>query len=74
MAPSSAVEATASPQNDPESLLDTEDAGTFLAISAKTLQAWRCKGRGPKWIRFSKGCVRYKRRDLIAFIQAGMFG
>jgi hypothetical protein len=54
---------------DAESLLDTETAAAFLSLSRRTLEAWRYVGKGPRWIRFSRGAVRYRRGDLIEFIR-----
>ena len=45
-------------------------AAAFLALSRRTLETWRWEGKGPRWIRFSLGAVRYRRADLIDFIQA----
>lgn len=42
-------------QHDSESLLDTDAAGIFLSVSRQTLEQWRCLGKGPGWIRFSRG-------------------
>ena len=55
---------------DAESLLDTRGAAASLSLSRRTLETWRWEGKGPRWIRFSLGAVRYRRADLIDFIQA----
>ena len=34
-------------------LLNTEQAGKFLAVSPETLRTWRCLGRGPAFVSIS---------------------
>lgn len=58
-----------------EPLLTPKDAALYLAISVDTLAYWRCIGRGPKYIKFTRarqGVVRYRREDLDRFIAASM--
>jgi len=52
---------------DPESLMNETAGGIFLGVTRRAMQQWRLKGTGPKYIRISSRCVRYRRRDLIAF-------
>lgn len=55
-------------------LLTTEQAAKFLGLEAGTLQNWRNMGRGPKFVRYSKGNgrspVRYKVKDLMEWADA----
>jgi hypothetical protein len=37
-----------------------------LGVSLKTVQAWRAKGEGPKWVKLG-AAVRYRLRDVVAF-------
>lgn len=53
---------------DPDELYVERQAAQFLKVSEKTLQYWRFTGSGPKFVRISKRCVRYRRRDLIDWI------
>ena len=54
--------------------LTTEvEAADFLKISIRTLQAWRCRGVGPAYVRAGRA-IRYRRRDLIAWIEANTIG
>lgn len=55
--------------NDLEELLREASAAEFLKVSTATVAGWRSKGVGPRFIRFSSRCVRYRRRDLIAFVE-----
>jgi predicted DNA-binding transcriptional regulator AlpA len=48
-------------------LLTERQAAEFLTIRVKTLQAWRVRGRGPKFIKLG-GSVRYRREDLEQFL------
>ena len=41
--------------------MDTAGAAVFLSVAPKTLAMWRYQKKGPEWIRFSRGCVRYRR-------------
>lgn len=54
---------------DPDELYVERQAAQFLKVSEKTLQYWRFTGNGPKFVRISKRCVRYRRRDLIDWIK-----
>lgn len=54
---------------DPETLLREEQAARFLGVSIRALANWRAKGIGPTVIRLSHRCVRYRRKDLIAFVE-----
>ena len=44
------------------------EAAERLGLSIKTLRAWRCRGRGPKFVRFGRS-VRYFPSDLDEFIR-----
>ncbi|MBT3509302.1 MAG: helix-turn-helix domain-containing protein [Nitrospina sp.] len=50
-------------------LLKEEDAAEFLGVSVRTLQGWRFKGGGPKFIKISHRAIRYRRKDLIEWIE-----
>ncbi|MCC6160304.1 MAG: helix-turn-helix domain-containing protein [Deltaproteobacteria bacterium] len=51
-------------------ILCERDAARILGLSPRALQAWRCQGRGPQFIRVSSRCVRYRREDLDSFLAA----
>lgn len=46
------------------SLIDERDAGEFVGVGARAMQAWRQRGGGPRFIRISARCIRYRRADL----------
>lgn len=54
---------------DPDALLTETQASTLLGHPIRTLQAWRYRGGGPRFIKASRS-VRYRRRDLIAWMDA----
>ncbi len=53
------------------SLLDEKAAARRLCLSHRTLQRWRCRHRGPRFVRLGKA-VRYRVGDLNEFVRKGM--
>ncbi len=45
-------------------LVDEWVAAEFVHVVARTMQGWRQKGGGPRFVRVSARCVRYRRIDL----------
>lgn len=58
---------------DPDALLTEEQTAQFLNISVRTLQAWRIKLAGPRFVRVGRA-IRYRRSDLTAWIEANTIG
>lgn len=50
----------------PDGRMDSKNAALYLGKSKKTLDMWRCKGEGPKWIK--RGRVFYYLTDLDAWL------
>ena len=50
----------------PDGRLDAKNAAKYLGKSTKTLDMWRCKGEGPKWIK--RGRIFYFLADLDAWL------
>lgn len=48
----------------------TDEAAAILAVEPKTLEKWRRTGQGPKFVRLSHRCVRYRLKDLVEFQDA----
>lgn len=48
-------------------MLRTTEAANFLGVKKSTLEAWRCRGGGPVYLKLSKA-VRYRKEDLDDFI------
>jgi phage terminase Nu1 subunit (DNA packaging protein) len=51
-----------------ETLLNTKEAAALLGVQPRTLEAWRCKGGGPVFVKVGASCVRYRPADLDGFI------
>ncbi len=65
-----AVEKSLTIPFDPEALMSEKKAAQFLSVSARFLQARRVRGDGPSFIRISARCVKYRKRDLIAWLDS----
>ena len=59
--------------NDTDALLKEDDAARLLSLSVRTLQSWRIRMAGPPFFQVGRA-VRYRRRDLIAWIDANTIG
>ena len=55
---------------DPDALLTQRQAAQLLGLSERCLENWRSRGGGPPYVRISSRCIRYRRRDLLAFTDA----
>ena len=53
-------------------LLTPDQAADLLAVSRETLKDWRQEGRGPACVPLSARTIRYRERDLLAFIDEQM--
>jgi hypothetical protein len=51
---------------DPDVGCNEMQAAIFLGLSVRTLQAWRVRGGGPRYVKIGRA-VRYQRRELVAF-------
>jgi predicted DNA-binding transcriptional regulator AlpA len=56
------------PETNPDELIDEKQVSTEHNINLHTLRKWRCKNRGPRFIKLSRGIVRYRRRDVAAWL------
>jgi len=52
--------------------LTTRQAAEVLQIKETTMEQWRWQGRGPRFIKLGR-CVRYRKIDIDAFIDARVF-
>ena len=57
-----------------EPLLTPEAVAELLSVSPRTLEGWRQKGKGPPWHALTPGCVRYRRADIYAWLDAAKRG
>ena len=53
-----------------QALIDENEAGAFLGLTVRGMQAYRQRGDGPRYIRISARCIRYRRIDLKAWADA----
>ncbi len=52
---------------DPLALINEEAAASFLNVTPRALQGWRLNGSGPKYVRISCRCIRYRKADLVSW-------
>jgi excisionase family DNA binding protein len=50
-------------------LLTEKQAARLLGFSERTLQAWRVRGGGPRFVKVSARCVRYRQDDLDEWVR-----
>lgn len=48
--------------------LTTTEAAAYLGLQRTTLEAWRCRGGGPRFVKFGRS-VRYRASDLGDWIE-----
>lgn len=53
-----------------DELVNEERAAKFLGVTKRALRNWRVRGGGPKYVRVSSRCIRYRRRDLLNWVEA----
>ena len=58
------------PSGDLDSLWPEAPAANFLGLQTRTMQSYRQNRRGPVFVRISSRCVRYRKRDLIAWVES----
>lgn len=51
-----------------EKLLTTQEVAGFLGIAPNTMEIWRIKGEGPKFVKCGR-YVRYRRQDVENYIE-----
>ena len=47
----------------------TKDAASYIGLTKSTLEAWRCRGGGPQFLKLGKA-VRYRKEDLDNFLSS----
>src|SRR5206468_6721620 len=58
-----------------DDLLDQRQAAARLGLpSARTLEAWRCRGYGPPFLRLSPRLVRYRASDIDQWLATRVVG
>ena len=57
-------------ESDLDRLVNEREAADLLCYTVRALQNWRHRGGGPLYIKVSARSVRYRRRDILAWIDA----
>ena len=70
--PTSVAETAAQPESSDYwySLIDEFAMADFLDLSVRSLQGYRYKGGGPRFVRLSSRCVKYRRIDGREYVEA----
>jgi predicted DNA-binding transcriptional regulator AlpA len=54
---------------DPHALLNEITAAAFCDVTRRCLQNFRSTGKGPQFVKLSNRCVRYRKGDLMSWIE-----
>lgn len=52
--------------------LNTEEAACYLNLKKSTLEAWRCRGGGPSFVRLGRA-IRYRKSDLDWWVESRVY-
>jgi predicted DNA-binding transcriptional regulator AlpA len=52
-----------------DQLVNEQEAAQALGFTIRALQNWRVRGGGPRFVKVSSRSVRYRRRDLLEWIE-----
>jgi predicted DNA-binding transcriptional regulator AlpA len=63
-----AGELTAAGVGNLDDLLTTKHVAAWLGVSVQTLEIWRCKRKGPPFVRLGPRSIRYRRGDVLAWL------
>ena len=55
--------------NEATGLLKTKEAALIIGFSYRTLEGMRYRGCGPRYYRLPNGHIRYRKQDLIEWIE-----
>jgi hypothetical protein len=53
--------------DNPNRALPEGETAEILGVTVRTLQGWRQQRRGPKYLSYSRRCVRYRLSDVLRF-------
>jgi hypothetical protein len=53
-----------------DGMLNQDEAARFLHVQPRTLESWRQRRIGPRFVRYSMRCVRYRAQDLQAWLDS----
>lgn len=60
-------------KNSSRGALSSTEAAEYLGLSAATLTTWRCRGKGPNYVKLGRSVV-YRIVDLDAYLADNMVG
>jgi hypothetical protein len=49
--------------------LTTHQAAALLNVPTRTLEGWRYRGVGPRYLKYSRSTCRYRLSDLLDFLE-----
>ena len=52
-------------------LLATREAAILLGMKPATLDAWRCRNKGPAWVVVGSRAIRYRLSVLNEYLRSG---
>lgn len=55
---------------DANALMNEASAAAYLDLTPRCMQNFRLTGRGPRFIKIGKRCVRYRRRELDLYAES----
>jgi hypothetical protein len=58
------------PEIECNALITPADAAARLRVRPRTLEFWRARGHGPRFVRLGEKTIRYTIADLDAFVEA----
>ena len=51
-------------------LLNEKQISRLLGVTPRALQSWRQTGRGPRFVRISNRCIRYRLDDIDDWLES----
>jgi predicted DNA-binding transcriptional regulator AlpA len=60
----------AAPGSNPDDLLSTKQVAAWLGVSEQWVEIGRYRGYGPRYIRLAPRRVRYRREDVLTFLNS----
>jgi predicted DNA-binding transcriptional regulator AlpA len=55
---------------DPDDLINTTELCEWLGVSSQWAEIGRHRGYGPRWIALSTRRIRYRRSDVLAWLES----
>lgn len=57
------------PPHDPQALWTRNQLAARLQVTSRALEKWAAQGYGPRPVRLSARCVRYRPEDVARFLR-----